>query len=520
MYYFILIAAGLLHAQSFAAGLIPAAFLPYVQLFSLGILFYGLMQTHYTKQAIKYTLVFGLAYFCSGIYWLYISMNTYGHIPGILAAGAVFLLALYLCLYPVLVATLYKWLDLRPRFFSAFLLAAAWALGEWLRATIFTGFPWLSISYAHVDGPLSAFAPLVGAYGVSFTAALIAALLALVVQHIAHKKQVTLYLGTVAFILVMGVLLKPIQWSSPVGAAVSIRLIQGNIDQTEKFNPSTMFESMWENFELALLPPSDSENPPRVVIFPETIVPNFQNRMDPQFWQSVINMATAQQTTFFIGAPYFAESGDKPYFANSILEINGQTQLDDLYNDSPRLARYDKQHLVPFGEFIPYGFRWFVDAMGIPLGDFNRGNQRQQNFIVGDHVFAPNICYEDIFGEELLPALFPHQENPGASILFNVSNLAWFGNTYALGQHLQMARMRSQETARPMLRATNTGATASINPHGDIVSALPHAVPGILDVMVQGMEGYTPYARAGDLPILLLISLILLMGLGRKYKKV
>ena len=516
MFYLLLVAAGLLHAQSFAAGVIPAVFLPYAQLFSLAVLFFGIMRAASRKQAIAFTFIFGLANFCSGIYWLYISMHTYGHMIGALAATAVFLLSFYLCLYPALAAYLYRLLDQRPRFFSAFILAATWALGEWLRATVFTGFPWLNIAYAHVDGPLSAWAPIIGAYGVAYIVALLSALIALTLHHWRLKKQAALYLLCTIGIFVASSLLKPINWSQPINEPISIRLIQGNIDQATKFNPQEMFASMWENFELALLPPSDEQHPPRIVIFPETIIPSFQNRMDPQFWQSVINMAAAQGAEFFIGAPYFAEHNGQPYFANSILAINGNTQVDDLYNASQAIKRYDKQHLVPFGEFIPFGFRWFVEAMSVPLGDFNRGATRQQNFIVEQHVLAPNICYEDIFGNELLPALFPHEGDPGASILFNVSNLAWFGNTYALGQHLQMARMRAQETARPMLRATNTGATAAIDQYGNVVSSLPNAVPGILDVLVQGTEGYTPYARAGNTPILLLIGLILLLSLRRK----
>lgn len=516
MYYFILIAAGLLHAQAFAPGVIPTILLPYVQLLSLAVLFFGIMRASSNKQAIAFTFVFGLANFCSGIYWLYISMNTYGHMLWALAATAVFLLSFYLCLYPALAAYLYRLLDQRPRFFSAFIFAASWALGEWLRATVFTGFPWLNISYAHVDGPLSAWAPIVGAYGVAFIAALLAAFIALTVHHWRLKKQAALYLLSAITITLISTLLKPIHWSKPVNEPISIRLIQGNIDQAKKFNPELMFASMWENFELALLPASDPQHPPRIVIFPETIIPSFQNRMDPQFWQSVINMAAAQGADFFIGTPYFAEQQEQAYFANSILAINGNSQVEDLYNSSQAIKRYDKQHLVPFGEFIPFGFRWFVEAMSIPLGDFNRGAARQGNFKVEQHILAPNICYEDIFGNELLPALFPHQGDPGASILFNISNLAWFGNTYALGQHLQMARMRAQETARPMLRATNTGATAAIDQHGTVVSSLPNAVPGILDVLVQGTEGFTPYARSGNLPILLFIGLILLLSLRRK----
>src|SRR5690606_10848644 len=173
--------------------------------------------------------------------------------------------------------------------------------------------------------------------------------------------------------------------------------------------------------------------------------------------------------------------------------------------------RYDKSHLVPFGEFVPTGFRWFVDAMVIPLGDFNRGPARQQPFDIAGQRIGFNICYEDVFGEELLPALRPGENGePGATILANVSNLGWFGNSWALPQHLQIARMRSMETARPTIRATNTGATAIIDEKGSVRHRLPYHQAGVLDASVQGMSGLTPYARWGNFLVLILISIVFL----------
>jgi apolipoprotein N-acyltransferase len=177
--------------------------------------------------------------------------------------------------------------------------------------------------------------------------------------------------------------------------------------------------------------------------------------------------------------------------------------------------RYDKRHLVPFGEFVPPLFSWFVRMMRIPLGDFTRGADRQPPFEIAGQRFAFNICYEDLFGEELLAAI---TEAPGATILVNVSNIGWFGHSHALTQHLEIARMRAIETARPMLRATNTGTTAFIDDKGLVRSRLEPFTTGALDDKVQGMTGLTPYARLGELGTLLaaLAALALALGLDRK----
>ncbi len=537
MPWIILLIAGIIHAQSFSASVIPAYLLSYIEIFTLAILFYYWLSSTSIKQVLMRTFVFTIGHFCAGIYWLFISMNTYGNLAPPLAAAAVFLLSAYLSIYPMLAAAIFRFFTPinRPSIFTVFLIAATWALGEWLRATIFTGFPWLTIAYAHVDGFLASWAPILGAYGVAFMAALCAALLALALYQRKNsstqseaplkKASIPVIVALLAITIISSIGLHQLNWSHPTGTPISVRLVQGNINQHDKFNPANMLNSLMSHFELANLPPADTQHPPKVVIFPETIIPGYQSNLAPELWEHIRHEAEKLNADFFIGTPYLAKnpSDGSPYVANSILLINGQTDINRLYEQNG-VPRYDKQHLVPFGEFIPYGFRWFVEAIGIPMGDFNRGEKRQQNFIVDNHVFAANICYEDVFGEELLPALYPHKVkfgdtenlNPGANILFNVSNLAWFGDSSALGQHLQMARMRAQETARPMLRATNTGATAHINANGDVVAILPYHSAGVLDVMVQGTEGLTLYSRLGNKGILIIIVGILLMALRRK----
>ncbi|MFV9474577.1 apolipoprotein N-acyltransferase [Advenella sp. RU8] len=519
MHRLLLLAAGVLHALSFSASPLPAWSLSSTQIITLAILAWYVLKANSIRQAAWSAAWFSISNFCTGIYWLFISMNTYGALAAPLAATAVFLLSAYLSLYPVLAAGITRYLSRNHIVSFVLVWAGSMALSEWLRSFIFTGFPWNSTGYAHTDSVLSGWAPVLGAYGVGFMAALVSALLVACLAFLqkAQPKKSIFCLASIAGVFIISLGLKQIAWHQPHGNPISIRLVQGNISQDRKFHPDTMMESMNENFDLALLEPADPEAPPKVIIFPETIIPGFQNRMSPHFWQSVAQLAEHTQSVFFMGVPLHTLDHRGERVTNSVIALDGNTSVEALMSGLG-LPVYDKQHLVPFGEFIPYGFRWFVHAIGIPLGDFDRGTSTQRNFVVQDQVFAPNICYEDVFGEELLPALFARPDgSPGASILFNVSNLAWFGNTFALGQHLQIARMRSMETARPMVRATNTGTTAAIDASGNLIAALPTTIPGVLDVQVQGTQGYTLYARAGN--SLVLVLSLLCIGLGVFFRK-
>ncbi|NEN76421.1 apolipoprotein N-acyltransferase [Pelistega sp. NLN82] len=522
MYWIILLTMGVLHAQSFSANTNIASPL---QLITLAVLFFYILRSQQKWQAVKYSFIFSIASFCSGIYWLYISMNTYGNLPPPLAAGGVFLLSCYLCLYPAFASFIFKYINPKVSIYATLLLATTWATGEWLRATLLTGFPWLNIAYAHVDSPLSAWTTLWGTYGLAFLIAWIASLLALCFIYIKQSsiQKVGIPALIIFSIISIGKGLQYIDWSVPIQDPLSVRLVQGNIDQYEKFHPTTKYSSMMKNFTLAAQETTSKDSPPQIVIFPETIIPSFQFQLPIEFWESIIQQARTQQSHYLIGTPYLIDTAEKSLITNSVILLNGQTQANDIYAGH-HIQHYDKQHLVPFGEYIPYGFQWFVNALGIPLGNFDIGTHRQDNFIIHNQVFAANICYEDIFGDELLDSLFPYQKenkqiDPGATILFNISNLAWFGDSAALHQHLQMARMRAIETARPILRATNTGATAHINEKGVVLASLPYLSAGILDVEVQGMSGFTPYAYGKNYPFLLLMGIILIFAFYKRKNK-
>jgi apolipoprotein N-acyltransferase len=240
--------------------------------------------------------------------------------------------------------------------------------------------------------------------------------------------------------------------------------------------------------------------PADLIATPETAIPLFSSQLPPDYLGLLRNFASKSNSHIALGIP--VSDGPRRY-ANSMVGWSP--------NASTPAYRYDKHHLVPFGEFIPLGARWFVDMMNIPLGDFTSGQLLQAPFAVRDQWVLPNICYEDLFGEEIAAQLAAGGTPgmPQATVLLNLSNIAWFGDSIALPQHLQISQMRALETGRPMLRATNTGATAVIDPKGQIVARLPPFERGELNATVQGYKGLTPYSRFGNTPVVVVAFLLL-----------
>lgn len=459
-------------------------------------------------------LLFGFGWFLAGVGWLFVSMHTYGMMPAPLALLALVLFAAYLGLFPAGAAWATAWLGNRRRRHGlpvfALHFAATLTLAEVARGHFFTGFPWLAIGYAQTDGPLAGYAALAGSYGVGFATCLAAGLLAALATGVRSKARPrTLALGMVlplAALLAVGAAARSVTWTEASGAPLEVRLLQGNVPQQMKFDPGVARQSMQRYLELVEAEAAD------LIVLPETAWTVPWASTPPELAQRLERFVSSSGSAVAIGMPLTtpvrargaADSGDQVALTNSVLLFEKA-----VFASGARPARYDKRHLVPFGEFVPWGFRWFVDLMTIPLGDFGRGSSEQAPFAVRDQRISFNICYEDVFGEELLPAL---AGDNGATILANVSNIAWFGDSHALPQHLQIARMRTLETGRPMIRATNTGVTAAIDHDGSLLAALPTYQLGALAVTVQGRSGLTPYARTGNAPVMAISLLILLVG--------
>ena len=522
-----LLAGGALQALSFAPDPLPQWALSPLQLCTMAWLVTCIWRAPNGLFAARRAWLFALGHFVVGLYWLTISMHVYGYMPMPLAIVALVALSAYLALFASLAAWLVHQIkavsqsSLSATLWSSFAWASAWTISEWLRATLFTGFPWLNIGYAHVDSWFAGWSSVLGLYGVTFVTAFCAAAIAALVvirprtqvqTHRDTARRATTALHGIAGVLALafafiGLALGHIQWSTPAGSPLVVRLIQGNVDQGVKFSPDHLYKIIQQHQRLAATPAPAGSPQPQVVLLPETVMAVFQHQIAPATWQAWIDIAKAQQSTILIGsALYDTKTGA---YTNSVIGIDAATTAKQLV-EATMVQRYDKSHLVPFGEFVPFGFRWFVNLMSIPLGDFTRGTSKQKPFAIAGQRIAPNICYEDVFGEELLPAMRGTAgTQDGATILANFSNLAWFGDSWALRQHWQMSRLRAIETSRPMLRTTNTGATGAIDHRGHGIAQLPPNRVGVLDTAIQGQQGLTPYVRLGNRLILGLCVLIL-----------
>ena len=428
--------------------------------------------------------LFGLGWLSGTFWWLYISMHVYGGLAAPLAALAVGALAGLLAIYYALAAAAFVAL-LSPKqmarqpWSAALVFAALWTLAELLRGTWFTGFPWGAGGYAHVDGLLAVLARYVGVYGIGFAAAALAALLALS-HHIDWRSRRTWAAG--AAVVLVGVGLGA--WRNcdlgacarPRMAPMSVALLQGNIPQSEKFIPGVGIANALDWYGQQL----QTSNAP-LVVAPETALPLLPRQMPEGYWTALEQRFASGKQAVLLGTPLGdMDSG----YTNSVIGL------------APGLVRpyrYDKHHLVPFGEFVPPLFKWFVRMMNIPLGDFARGAVGQPSFAWQGQRLAPNICYEDLFGEELAARFANAATAPTA--LVNVSNIAWFGDSVAIDQHLQISRMRALEFERPMLRATNTGATVIIDARGQVTHLLPRLTRGMLLGEFEGQTHFTPFAR-------------------------
>ena len=482
--------AGAIHACSFAPWN-----LPWLQVLALAALFALSARAISARSAAVLGFAFGMGWFGVGISWVYVSMHVYGLMPAVLAAVATAAFCAYLAVYPALALGLAHQLFSRAFARLALGLPALWMITEWLRGTALTGFPWLASGYAHTDGPLAGWAPTLGMHGITLAAALVAGALSLLAlprqEHRPHR-----YGWIVAvFVLVVGGgwFGRTQSWTKPVGAPISVRLVQANVPQNLKFEPNGIARAFTDHWELMQGPRVD------LVALPESIFPVPMQHVPPSYLQAFRDYARTHQTAVIFGV--FLEEPPGHYFNSAV----GYAPAD--VSEDARLRRYSKRHLVPFGESIPPGFRWFVDLMKMPIGDQQRGTTAQPLALAGQQV-AVNICYEDLFGAEIIDAW--HTSGPAPTLMLNISNLAWFNDSLALPQHLQISRMRALETQHPMLRATNTGATAIIDARGEVVAQLPYLTAGALNGQVQGYEGATPFIRYGNWPTLVLAGLLLL----------
>lgn len=459
-----------------------------IPVITLALLFHFWRKSTTPRQAAWLGFCFGMGLFSAGVTWIYVSLHDFGAMPVPIAV----LVLIVLCTYLSLFATLTGWLltKLRIAIPAVWSLTAAalWVLSEWLRSVLLTGFPWLALGYSQVPtSPLAGFAPLLGVYGVSLMLILSAAFLCLLAEKELRTRR---YVLPLLAIWVTGFSLQQVNWTEPQGAPVTVSLLQGNISQDLKWRPDHVVNSMDIYARLAL------ESSSRLIITPEISVPLFRDEVPSGYLARLAEHAWRNDGDILIGMVE-TSAGGKEYY-NTMFSFG--TAPDQSYR---------KFHLVPFGEFIPLKpvFGWVINVLQIPLTDFSRGGLDQRPMNLAGQRVAVNICYEDVFGEEIISQL------PQATLLANVSNDAWFGRSIGPRQHLQISQMRALETGRYMLRATNTGVTAIIDQRGVVLQEAEIFTTTALHGVAQGYAGATPYVHFGNSLILGLAGLLLLVGL-------
>ena len=467
----------------------------WLQLLSLAVLAISVQRAPDVRAAAWRGWAFGLGWLTAGLWWLYISLHNYGNLPAPLAALAVALLAAFLSLYVAgAMALAARWRRAVPAV-AVLAFAACWLLGELARGRWFTGFPWIASGYAHADGPLAAWAPYIGVYGIGALAAACAWGLAALLQR--HWVA-----GVLPLALAAAGSLLPQNYSTNHGAPLGVSLLQTNVAQDLKFDPDRM------NGTIARLAAQVATARGPLVVTPESAIPLPNLLLDEAGWADFHGpLARSGQAGRSLLVGLFLGS-DEAGWVNSLAGLQASSSPQDFY-------RYGKRHLLPFGEFIPPGFGWLVALMNIPIGDQAHGSSTTPMAVAGQRL-RPLVCYEDLFGEDIADSLVGPS---GATVLVNSSNLAWFGRHQVQEQHLQFSRLRALEFQRPVIRATNTGATAVVDHRGVVTQQLPPLVEATLDGTVQGRSGDTPYARwlaAAGLWPLWALALGLLAGLWRR----
>ena len=489
------VAAG---AACLAAGaVLPLAFAPFglfpVAFASLAALFLAWHGCRTPRRAFLLGWLFGLGSFGAGISWVYESFQ-FANVAGPLAFALTVGLVAGLALYPAALG----WIVVRfapasdaPRLLAVY--PAAWTLWEWIRGWVFTGFPWLQVGYAQIDGPASGWLPVLGVPGTGALTAFVAGGLALLALRRDGRAAASLVAAAVLWGAGLG--LARVDWVRPAGAPVRVAIVQGNVDQARKWRPEMRAPTL-ERYAGLTRERFDAD----LVVWPETALPGFLDTLT-EFTRSLQEEAVGRGSTVVAGVPV-REAPGGPY-------LNAVAML------GPEPGLYFKRRLVPFGEYLPFAFvlRPVVAALRIRMADFSPGPREQEPLRLGPHVLGVSICYEIAFGSAV------RMDLPEAALLVTVSNDAWFGDSIGPHQHLEIARVRAAETGRWLVRATNTGLSGVVSPRGEVRGRLPQFEVAADTFEVVPMRGETPHVRFGDAPALVALALWLVAGLVRSRRR-
>ena len=476
-------------ANLLAGALLPLAFAP-LELYPLAVLSPALAislwyRSTTASQATIQGLMFGIGFFSIGVSWVYISIHVYGQTPAWIAGSLTALFILFLALFPAINAYVLR--RCFPKMnINTLLLAfpSSWVILEWIRSWIFTGFPWLLIGNSQIIAPLSGLAPIMSVYGVSFAVILTAGLLVNALRGRRH-----LIYSIIALLVLWGIsfALQYINWTKPTGKPLTASLIQGDIPQQLKWEPSQIISIMDEYQRLT----NDHWNS-NIIIWPEGAIPALYDQLKPMLSPTLVQ-AQKHHAALLIGTV----SRENQHIYNTIMTAGNVEGV------------YYKRHLVPFGEYVPFEhwLRGLINFFNLPMSNLSPGQIYQPLMKVGSHPIATAICYEIAYLNELLHSL------PKAELIVTISDDSWFGNSWGPYQHLEIAQMRSLETGRYQLVATNNGITAIIDPKGQIIQQIPRNKEDVLTGKIEMMQGDTPLIRTNLEPILIVIFLLFVIAL-------
>jgi apolipoprotein N-acyltransferase len=473
-----------------AGALFPLALAPYsfwpMAIISMAILFFNLHQQS-AKYAFIRSATFGLGMFSTGVSWVFVSMYVFGDISAFLALVGTFLFCFFNAVFFALPFALCGLVTKRPAI-GLVTLPAIWVISEWIRSWLFTGFPWLYAGYSHTDTWLSGWAPIGGVLLLSFYTAFAAAALAQIRLHKNLALQLTA-LGSIAIVFLAGFALQKVEWTEPAQSPVSVALVQPNVDQHDKWSISKRRQIL-QNLVAQTEPYWGAD----IVVWPEGAIPVLYTQIT-DFLEDINQRALSSNTTLIAGLPT-NQKPEGPYY-NSMLALGMDHGV------------YNKTRLVPFGEYVPLEkyIRGLNNFFNLPMSSFSLGNKNQPLLTAAGQNISTAICYEIAYPDLVA------KNSRNSNILLTVSNDAWFGDSIAPYQHMQMARMRAIENAKPVMRGTNNGITALVDHRGHITTKLDQFNAGVLSGKVSPHTGNTPFSRYASWPVII-FSLLIVLTLG------
>ena len=487
---------------SFLAGLVLVfAYAPFSQWWLTLVilpLWLALIDKSSVKTASQASFSFGLGWFISGISWVHVSIDQFGGMPLPVSLLLMLLLCIYLALFPLLAGYLASRFS-RDKQLNIALFAPIWLFTEYLRSVVLTGFPWLSLGYSQMDSPLNTLAPVIGEIGITAYILAISVVLIKVIQQANNRVG-----WAMCFIVLSSMiwLSSQFSWTQPTGETTKVALVQGNIDQAIKWDQEQEWPTMLLYLEL-----SRANYDADIIVWPESAIPSLEPMT--QDYLDLVNQSAAVNNSAIITGILDYDFQTKSYY-NSLITLGKSREDSSLEGDYfyNHTNRFYKHHLLPIGEFVPFGefLRPLAPFFNLPMSSFSRGNYVQQNLVAKGKHLLPLICFEIAFPNQLAANLTPQTQ-----LLLTVSNDAWFGTSHGPDQHMEIARMRALEFGRPLLRSTNTGITAAVDHKGQFIARIPQFEQQVLKADIMLVEGNTPYSIYGNVPVYILALLSLLL---------